>query len=67
MTPIQLNVRVYKTEKRARNYYDMLKRVDKDCADWAKRLPKIEYKPDYKRWTVSYMVVYERKRRSRKK
>ena len=60
--PIQFNSRVYKTEKRARKFYEGLKRTDKGVHEDYKVHPHIKYLPEYKRWIVSWTVVYPEER-----
>lgn len=64
---IQIKTRVYRTEKRARERYESLKRVEKNChPDWNTH-PQLKFHPSYKMWTVTQTIVYERKTPGRKR
>jgi len=53
---MQVKVKVYKTEKRAREKFEALKKVDEGVADWAKQYPCLKFHPEYGLWTVTYYI-----------
>lgn len=59
---IHFKIRVYRNEKIAKERYTRAVVSDKNIHPDFKHYPRLEYKPEYKRWILTETIVYSKRK-----